>query len=84
MPKWYVYIIESSDASLYTGISTDVKRRFAEHGGKAKGAKFFRGREPRKVVYEECHPDRSCALKREAEIKKLRREMKLGLINKGG
>jgi putative endonuclease len=81
MQKWYVYIIEASDASLYTGISTDVERRFAEHCGGVKAAKYFRGRKPRKVVYTECHPDRSCALRREAEIKKLTRDMKLELIN---
>ena len=82
--KWYVYIIEASDTSLYAGITTDVQRRFAEHCGHVKGAKFFRGRIPRKVVYTECHPDRSSALRREAEIKKLTREMKLELITRAG
>ena len=77
---WYVYIIEASDGSLYTGITTDVERRFTEHGGTDKGARFFRGRKPIKVVYTENHPDRGSALRREAEIKKLKRVNKLKLI----
>ena len=77
---WYVYIIEASDGSLYTGITTDVERHFTEHGGTDKGARFFRGRKPIKVVYTENHPDRGSALRREAEIKKLNRVNKLKLI----
>lgn len=84
MSNWYVYIIEASDSSLYTGITTDVERRFAEHCGQTKGAKYFRGRMPRKVVYSEQHSDRSKASKREAEIKKLSRLEKLGVIAGGG
>ena len=78
--KWHVYIIEASDGSLYTGITTDVERRFAEHCGQTRGAKYFRGRAPKKVVYTQCQPDRSNAQKREAEIKNLSREMKMELI----
>lgn len=77
---WFVYIIEASDGSLYTGVTTDVDRRFAEHSSTGKGAKFFRGRKPLKVVYTQTHSDRSSALRREAEIKKLSRENKLQLI----
>ena len=77
---WFVYIFEASDGSLYTGVTTDVDRRFVEHCGTGKGAKFFRGRKPVKIAYIQEHPDRSSALKREAEIKKLSRENKLQLI----
>jgi putative endonuclease len=77
---WFVYIIEASDGSLYTGATTDVERRFAEHCGSDKGARFFRGRKPIKVVYTEIHPDRSSAQRRESEIKKLTRGEKLELI----
>lgn len=77
---WFVYIIEASDGSLYTGVTTNVERRFTEHRDSAKGAKFFRGRRPLKIVYQQDHPDRSSALQREAEIKKLTREKKLYLI----
>jgi putative endonuclease len=77
---WSVYIIEASDASLYTGISTDVDRRFQEHVSGNKGAKFFNGRQPVRVVYVENGHTRSSASKREAEIKKMSRLDKKTLI----
>jgi len=77
---WYVYIIRANDDSLYTGITTDVQRRFKEHCSPVKGARYFRGREPVAVVYSEDHPDQGSALRREAEIKKLTRQDKLKLI----
>ena len=77
---WYVYIIRASDERLYTGVTTDVERRFSEHGSATKGARFFRGRTPLEVVYTERHPDRSSAQRRESAIKKLKREDKLELI----
>ena len=77
---WYVYMIRASDDSLYTGVTTDVQRRFDEHCGTDRGARFFRGRKPIEVVYTENHPDRSSALRRESEIKKLSRNEKIELI----
>ena len=77
---WYVYMIKASDGSLYTGITTDVQRRFNEHCSPDKGARFFRGRKPLEVVYTETHPDRSSALQREAAIKRLSRGEKIELI----
>jgi len=77
--NWFVYIIRASDGRLYTGITTDVDRRFSEHAGSGKGARFFRGRQPEAVVYTEMQPDRGSALRREAEIKKLSRMGKLDL-----
>ncbi len=77
---WFVYVIKASDDSLYTGITTDVERRFQEHCGTEKGARYFRGRQPLEVVYRENHPDRGSALRREAGIKKLTRDQKLKLI----
>jgi len=82
--NWFVYIIRASDGRLYTGITTDVDRRFNEHSGTEKGARFFRGRQPEAVVYTEMQPDRSCALRREAEIKKLSRMEKLDLAGQRG
>lgn len=82
-PEWFVYIIRASDESLYTGISTDVERRFNEHRSPGKGARFFRGRQPVEVVYSESQPDRGSALRREAAIKKLSRVEKLKLIEQG-
>lgn len=81
--KWYVYVIRASDNSLYTGVTTDVQRRFDEHCGSEKGARYFRGRQPVEVVYSESHPDRSSAQQREAAIKKLSRAEKLKLMAHG-
>ncbi len=77
--NWQVYIILCSDDSLYTGITTDVERRFGQHLT-GTGAKYFRGRSPRQVVYCEGGHDRSSASRREAEIKKLRADDKRQLI----
>ncbi len=80
-PQWSVYIIEASDHSLYTGITTDIERRFDEHRNGAKGAKYFNGRKPMRVVYQEQGHDRSSASQREAEIKSLSRREKEKLIS---
>jgi putative endonuclease len=77
---WSLYIIEASDSSFYTGITTDVERRFEEHLQCRKGAKYFNGRSPIRVVYREDGHSRSSASRREAEIKKLSRSEKESLI----
>jgi len=70
-------MIRASDRSLYTGISTDVERRFLQHQG-GTGAKYFHaGRRPEQVVFREAGHDRSSASRREAAIKKLPRSEKL-------
>ncbi len=75
----YVYIVQCKDESLYTGYTNDLKKRIQVHNS-GKGAKYTRSRRPVHLVYwEEC-PDRSSALSREAEIKKLSREEKLKLV----
>ena len=78
--SWSIYIIEASDQTYYTGISTNVERRFEEHLTGKQGAKFFNGRKPVAVVYREDGHDRSSASRREAEIKKLSRREKGALI----
>lgn len=78
---WYVYIIQTEKNKLYTGIATDVKRRFKEHQT-GKGAKYFRTDRPVLIVYTERKRNRSTASKREAAIKKLTRPKKLELISK--
>lgn len=78
--NWSLYIIEASDKSLYTGIATDVERRFDEHLNCLKGAKYFNGRTPVRVVYREDGHTRSSASRREMEIKKLSRREKQELI----
>ncbi|WP_424947129.1 GIY-YIG nuclease family protein [Candidatus Spongiihabitans sp.] len=80
MTTWAIYIIEASDNSYYTGIATDVERRFEEHAVGEHGAKYFNGRTPIRVVYQEYGHTRSSAGKREAEIKKLSRRQKETLI----
>ena len=78
--NWSLYIIEASDSSYYTGITTDVERRFEQHRD-GTGAKFFNGRQPVAIVYREDGHDRSSASRREAEIKKLSRREKAELIS---
>ncbi len=78
---YYLYIIECLDMSLYTGITTDLKRRFVEHK-EGKGGHYTRSRVVKKVVYSEKHKNRSEASKREAEIKKWSRTKKLKFILK--
>jgi putative endonuclease len=77
---WTVYIIRCDDETLYTGITTDIDRRFREHLEQPRGAKYFNGRKPVEVVYTEMGHTRSSASQREAAIKKLKRGGKLGLI----
>lgn len=77
--NWQVYMIRCSDDSLYTGISNDVQRRWQQHV-EQRGAKYFRGRQPIRIVYLEGGHDRSTASKREAAIKRLRRPDKERLI----
>ena len=78
--KWYLYILRCGDGSLYTGITTDVESRLAQHRS-GKGAKYTRGRGPLEVVYTEECEDHSAALKRELAVKALPREEKEKLIN---
>lgn len=76
---WYLYILRCADGTLYTGITTDVARRFAAHR-KGRGAKYTRGRGPLELVYREVCGTHSQALKRELEIKALSRQEKLALL----
>ena len=76
---WHVYIVRCADASLYTGIATDVAMRVGEHNAGA-GAKYTRSRLPVELVYSEEAADRSAALRREAAIKKLSATDKRALI----
>lgn len=79
MATWYLYILRCGDGTLYTGITTDIPRRFAAHQ-EGKGAKYTRGRGPLHLVYQETCGTHSQALKRELEIKALPRQEKLALL----
>ena len=70
MSRWYVYIIECRDGSLYTGIATDVDRRYAEHAA-GKGARYTRSRPPVRLLARFEHPDRAAASRAEHAIKQL-------------
>jgi putative endonuclease len=76
---WLVYMIRCCDGSYYTGITTDVERRVRQHA-EGRGAKYFRGRQPREVVYLEAGHDRSSASQREVAIKRLTRREKERLV----
>lgn len=79
--SWYLYIIRCANSHLYTGVTTDVKRRLAEHQSSGpKAAKFLKGKGPLTLVYQEPQIDRSTALKREIAIKKMSRQQKLQLV----
>ena len=69
---WYLYILRCGDDTLYTGITTDVQRRLADHRA-GKGAKYTRGRAPLELVYEEKCGTHSDALRREYAVKALPR-----------
>lgn len=78
--SWFVYIIQNEKGYYYTGITTDLERRFGEHQGSKKGAKFFRSGAAVKIVYSKIFPNRSEASKFEASVKKLSRQKKIQLI----
>ena len=80
--SWYVYMLRCGDGTLYTGITDDVPKRLAAHRA-GKGAKYTRGRGPLELVYTEELADKSTALKREIQIKKLSRPEKLKLLENG-
>lgn len=79
--NWFVYIILSNDQRLYTGITTDLHRRWKEHTDDLKkGAKFFRGRKPKELKFVQIYANRAQASKREYQIKQLTRIKKYKLI----
>ncbi len=74
-----LYILKCADNSLYTGITTDVNRRFVQHR-EGKGGHYTSSRGVVRIMYVEEYPDRSSASKREAEIKGWPRTKKIELI----
>ncbi len=80
MGSYYVYIVECSDKTLYTGWTNNIEKRIKEHNNGKNGAKYTRGRRPVKLIYRERCVNLSDALKREAMIKKLSRKQKLLLV----
>lgn len=77
---YHLYILKCSDKTLYSGITTNLKRRVAEHNNSPLGAKYTRGRRPVKLVFSKKFKNKSLAAKEEARIKKLSRKEKIRLI----
>lgn len=78
---WFVYLLRCGDGSLYTGISTDVARRFAEHCDGRRGAKALRGRQPLQIVFSEAVGDRSRAQRLEYRIKQMDKPAKEAIVS---
>ncbi|MFH0929953.1 MAG: GIY-YIG nuclease family protein [Candidatus Moraniibacteriota bacterium] len=82
LKKMYdLYILECADKTLYTGITTNLTRRIAEHGSAKLGAKYTSTRRPVKLIYSRKFKNRSSASKEEARIKKLKKSEKMELLN---
>ncbi len=82
MNNWFLYLIRCKHGQLYTGITTDVERRFEEHKSHdKKGSKYLRGKSPLKLVMKKRIGDKSLALKIEAEVKKLSKAKKELLVD---
>ena len=81
MTEWTLYLIRTSYGNLYTGITTDIARRFAEQQANSKKtARYLRGRGPLELVFSQEVGDRSAALKAEAAVKKLSKPAKEKLL----
>lgn len=78
---YYVYLLECADKTFYCGYTTNLNRRIKLHNTSKYGAKYTSGRRPVKLVYSEKFSTKSEALKREYEVKNLKREEKEKLIS---
>ena len=82
-PMWYVYVAKCKDSTFYTGITTNIERRFKQHNGLlAGGARYTSARRPVELVYCEQAPDRAAASKREYQVRKLPRPQKQQLVQR--
>lgn len=81
MSDWFVYIVRCADASLYTGVTKDIKRRVMQHNFSRQGAKYTRQRRPVILVYCEKASGRAAAQQRESAIKALDKARKEALIS---
>ena len=81
-PVWSVYLVRCANGALYTGITTDIDRRLAEHGqASGRGAKFLRGKGPLRLVLKQELESKGLALSVERRIKKLSKARKEALID---
>ena len=77
---WFMYVVECSDRSLYTGITNDLDRRVYQHNFTKAAAKYTRARRPVRLVYWQRYPTKSHAAKAEATFKKKTRDQKMEAI----
>ncbi len=85
MSDWYLYLVRCHDGTLYTGISTDVNRRFAQHQRQSDtGSKYLKGKGPLTLVFQEKLGTKSLALKVERRVKKMSKARKEQLIALSG
>ena len=77
---WYLYVLECSDKTLYTGITNDLEKRVEKHNSSNLGAKYTRSRRPVKLIYSRRFKSKSRAAVEESIVKKLSREEKIDLI----
>lgn len=80
MKRYYVYIARCSDDTLYTGYTNDLEAREAKHN-EGQGARYTRARGPVEIIYSETFKTRSTAMKREYEIKQMKKEEKERLVS---
>jgi putative endonuclease len=79
--RWFCYLLECADGTLYAGITTSLDRRLAAHN-LGSASKYTRARRPVRLVHAEPYPDRSAATRREAALKRLSRAAKLALLSR--
>ena len=77
--RWFCYLLECADGTLYAGITTSLDRRLAAHNT-GSASKYTRARRPVRLVHTERYPDRSAATRRELALKRLSRAAKLSLV----
>ncbi len=80
---WHLYVVECADKTLYTGVTTDLRRRLHEHNHTKRGAKYTRCRRPVALVWNREYPTRSEAQSAEYQFKKLVHKQKWTIIRKG-
>ena len=81
---WFVYMLQCADGTFYIGSTNDLEKRIHAHNHLPRGAKYTRGRRPVVLLYSERVSDIGAARSREAQLKKLSRDDKIGLSRKGG
>ena len=81
--KWFLYVVQCSDGTYYTGVTTNVERRVNEHNNSKRAAKYTKVRRPVKVIYSLVYESRSSAQKAEYRFKQLTRKQKEEIINEG-